>query len=139
MAQQSASQQKALQTELVGLETRYWNAIKQRDGKTAASLSGESCLVAGAQGVMEMDRPSITKMLESANYTLNDFSIEDVRMNQVSDDVVALAYKVHEEMTVDGKPVTLDAFDTSVWMKRGDNWVCVVHTEAPAGDPLGRH
>jgi hypothetical protein len=40
---------------------------------------------------------------------------------------------------VDGEKVKLDAFDSSVWMRRDGEWVCVVHTESLAGDAFGRH
>jgi hypothetical protein len=53
-------------------------------------------------------------------------------------DVAVVAYQVHEELTVEGKPVTLDAADSSTWVRRGGHWLCVVHTEAPVGDPYGR-
>ena len=41
-------------------------------------------------------------------------------------------------MLVEGKPVKLEAFDTSVWMKQDGKWVCALHTESLAGDPFGR-
>jgi hypothetical protein len=41
-------------------------------------------------------------------------------------------------LTVDGRPVTLDASDASVWVRREEQWVCALHTEAIAGDPFGR-
>lgn len=48
------------------------------------------------------------------------------------------SYRVHEELTVDGKPVTLDAADASTWVRRNGRWVCALHTEAISGDPFGR-
>jgi hypothetical protein len=134
MKQQAMTKQK-----LLGLEERYWNAIMQKDSATAASLSDDTCVVVGAQGVGEVDRGALAMMLESAKYTLEAYSLEDVHMHRVSDEVVTLAYKVKEALTVDGKKVNLEAFDSSVWVKWGSNWVCVVHTESLAGDPFGRH
>jgi hypothetical protein len=40
---------------------------------------------------------------------------------------------------VDGKPESLAAFDASVWVRRGDAWLCALHTESLKGDPFGRH
>jgi len=45
---------------------------------------------------------------------------------------------VHEELTVEGKPVTLDAADASTWVRRDGRWVCALHTESLRGDPFGR-
>ena len=125
--------------ELLKLEKQYWNAIKERDSSTAISLSDDPCVVVGAQGASEVDRATLGKMLEGAKYELRDFAFGDVHMRQVSDDVVAVAYKVYEDLVVDGEPVKLEAFDSSVWVRREGKWVCALHTESPAGDPFGRH
>lgn len=132
-------QQDTLEQQLLAREKSYWNAIMAKDTKTVERLSDDPCIVVGAQGVGEIDRSAMKKMMEGASYELNSYELEDVHFRRLSDDVVALAYKVSEDLTVDGKPVKLEAFDSSVWMKRGEDWVCVVHTEACAGDPFGRH
>ena len=128
-----------LEQELLAREKQYWNAIKSKDAQVAARLTDDPCIVVGAQGVGEMSRNAVGSMLESATYALNDFSLEDVHFRRLADDVAALAYKVREDLTVDGKTIRMEAFDSSVWMKRNGNWVCVIHTESPAGDPFGRH
>jgi hypothetical protein len=45
---------------------------------------------------------------------------------------------VREDLVVDGKPESLTAYDASVWVRRGDNWLCALHTESLEGDPFGR-
>ena len=78
-------------------------------------------------------------MMSAAPWTLKEFQISDnADVRPLSDDVAIVAYKVHEELTVEGKPVALDAADTSVWVRRDGRWLCVLHTESLAGDPFGR-
>ena len=132
-------QHDTLEQQLLAREKSYWNAIMTKDTKTVERLSDDPCIVVGAQGVGEIGRSAMKKMLEGAKYELNSYALDDVHFRRLGDDVVALAYKVSEDLTVDGKPVKLEAFDSSVWMKRDGDWVCVVHTEACAGDPFGRH
>jgi hypothetical protein len=129
----------AVQQELLERERSYWNAIKERNSQVAARLSDDPCVVVGAQGVGELSRSALSKMLEGATYELNGFSLEDVHFRRLSNDIAVMAYKVSEDLTVDGKKIELKAFDSSVWTKRGGEWVCVVHTESIAGDPFGRH
>ena len=124
--------------ELLALEEQYWNAMKDRDSATATSLSDDPCVVVGAQGVGEIDRKTMASMLEDAPWELKRFALEDVHFQPVSDDVVVLAYKVKEDLIVDGEEIELEAFDSSVWALRDGDWVCVAHTESPAGDPFGR-
>ena len=124
--------------ELLDLETQYWQAIKEKDIDAAMRLTDEECIVTGAQGVGRIDRQGLADMLENAPYILHDFELKDPEVHQLRDDVAVLAYKVHENLTVDGKPVQLDAADASTWVRRNGQWVCALHTEAISGDPFGR-
>jgi len=132
-------QDDAIRRELMDLEKQYWTAIQEQDSSRAAALSDDPCVVVGAQGVGEVDRTTLSKMLEGAQWKLRKFSLSDVHVRSLGDDVAAVAYKVKEDLLVDGKPLELEAFDSSVWAKRRGKWVCVLHTESPAGDPFGRH
>jgi hypothetical protein len=101
-------------------------------------LTDEECLVTGAQGVARISREGLPDMLNRASYTLHHFELKDAQVRELRDDVAILAYKVHEELTVDGKPLTLVAADASTWIRREGRWRCALHTEAIAGDPFGR-
>jgi hypothetical protein len=129
----------SLGRQVLALEKKYWNAIKDGDSSTAVSLSNDPCVVVGPQGVGEIDKKTLARMFEGAPYQLKDFAFDDVRIRQVTDDVVVVAYKVKEDLVVEGKNLDLEAFDSSVWVRRDGEWVCVVHTESIAGDPYGRH
>lgn len=127
-----------LAKELLGLEREYWQAMKERDVEKAMRLTDEECIVTGAQGVTRVSREALSNMLKKAPYTLHDFELRDEEVRQLHDDVAILAYKVHEELTVEGKPVKLDAADASTWIRRNGRWRCALHTESIAGDPFGR-
>ena len=130
---------KAIEKELLDLERKYWQAIKDRNVEAAMRMTDDPCIVSGAQGVGSLDQASMSKMMQSAKYTLNDFKIDDdVHVRMLRDDVAILAYKVHEDLTVDGKAVKLDAADASTWIRRDGRWLCALHTESLAGDPFGR-
>jgi len=126
--------------EVLALEQSYWDAIKERDARNAGRLTAEQCTVAGASGASVVDPRGMAKLIESATYRINDFRIEpqSVQVNHISDDVVAISYGVHEDLDVDGRPVKLDAFDSSVWKQTDNGWVCVLHTESIEGDAYGR-
>jgi ketosteroid isomerase-like protein len=134
-----ATRAKDVEKELLELEKKYWQAIKEKDVDTAMRLTDDPCIVTGAQGVGRMARKDLGAMMNSASYTLREFEVkDDVQVRLLNDDVAVLAYQVHEELTVDGKPVTLDAADSSTWVRRDGRWLCALHTEAIAGDPFGR-
>jgi hypothetical protein len=126
--------------ELLALERSYWDALKDRDTRTVGRLTAEDSTVAGASGVAGVDPRSISKMIESAPYAIKDYRIDPqtVRINRLCDDAAAISYGVHEDLEVDGKPVKLDAFDSSVWKNTDNGWTCVLHTESIKGDSFGR-
>lgn len=126
--------------ELLALERSYWDALKARDARTVGRLTAQECTVAGASGASIVNPQSIGKLVDSATYTIKDYRVDpqSVHVNRISDDVVAIAYPVHEDLEVDGKAVKLDAFDVSVWKQTGNGWTCVLHTESIKGDAYGR-
>src|SRR5438105_602269 len=103
-----------INSELLALEKKYWNAIKEKDPSTAVSLSGDPCVVVGAQGVGEIGKTALASMMEGAGYDLKEFSFDDVHVRKVTDDVAVVAYKVKEDLIVEGKSLTLEAFDSSI-------------------------
>ena len=126
--------------ELLTLERDYWDAVKDRDARTVGRLTAEECTIAGARGVSAVDSREMGKLIEAATHKIIDYRIDPqtTRITHFSDDVVAIAYGIHEDLEVDGKPVQLDAYDTSVWKKDDTGWTCVLHTESISGDPFGR-
>lgn len=124
--------------ELLELEQDFWQAIKDRDAAAVVRLSDDPCTLTGAQGVSHIDGKTLARMVKGAEYTLEDFAISDADVRLIHDDVAVVAYNVHEELTVDGKPVKLDAAEASTWVRRNGRWVCALHTEAVRGDPFGR-
>jgi hypothetical protein len=124
--------------ELIALEGRYWQAIKDGDAKTAARLSDDPCVVTGAQGVGRIDRATLEQMFVGAAWRLVNYEITAPLVQFLTDDVAVVAYKVREDLNVEGKAVVLDAVDSSIWVRRDGRWLCAVHTEAIGGDPFGR-
>jgi Domain of unknown function (DUF4440) len=129
----------AIERELLVLEKRYWQAIKDKDIATMNSLTDYPCIVTGAQGIVSIDGQQMSSMISKAPWELREFELkDDVAVRRISDDVAIFAYKVREELMVEGKPVALDAADASVWVRRDGRWLCALHTESLLGDPYGR-
>lgn len=127
-----------IEAQLLDLEKQYWTAIRNRDVQAAMRLTDDPCIVTGAQGVARITQKAFADMLQAGGWTLHTFDLSDVQVRVLTEDVAILAYKVKETMTVEGKPISLEASDSSTWVKREGNWVCALHTEALVGDPFGR-
>lgn len=126
--------------ELVETEQRFWDAMKTKDGKAAAELTDDGCIVVGAQGVSAIDRASMHKMTEGGKWELQQFTFNEKtrQVRFISDDVAIVGYTVSERIVVEGKTLQFDANDSSVWVRRDGEWRCALHTESLAGDPYGR-
>lgn len=128
-----------IENELVDVEKQYWQAIKDKDVEAAMELTDSRCIVTGAQGVASIDRQAFAGMLMAPSWTLNEFEfIGEMEARALTDDVAIVAYKVREQLTVDGKHLTLEAADATTWVRRDGRWVCALHTESIAGDAFGR-
>ena len=127
-----------VEKELIELERTFWRAMKERDVETAMGLTDFPCIVAGSQGVMSVDAAAFEKMMRGATYRIRSAELDGACVRQLSDDVAVVAYKVHEELDVDGEPLSLDAHDSSTWVRRDGRWRCAQHSESLKGDPFGR-
>jgi ketosteroid isomerase-like protein len=125
--------------EIIALEKRFWQTMIDRDVDTAAGLMADRSIVTGAQGASTIDRKAFAKMMSGGQWTLKAFAFDKTQVLFAGDDVAVIAYEVTEELEVDGKPLTLVAYDASTWSRAdGGQWKCVLHTESVKGDPFGR-
>jgi hypothetical protein len=127
-----------VEQELLAAERRYWRAMQENDVETALRLTDFPCVVTGPQGIGQIDEKAFAAMMQGPGYKLREFRFNDAQVRMLRDDVAVVAYTIHEELTIEGKPVTLDLVDSSTWIRRADGWRCASHTEAIAGDPFGR-
>jgi hypothetical protein len=102
-----------LEQELLNLERRYWKAMATKDTRTLEELTDFPCLVTCPQGVASIDRQTFTKMVQDPSYSILDSRLSDFQVRPLTDDVAVVAYKVHEQLVVEGKSVTIDAADAS--------------------------
>lgn len=42
-----------------------------------------------------------------------------------------MTYRVFQSGRYDGKEIRIQAWDSTVWLREGDGWKCILHTESP--------
>jgi hypothetical protein len=127
-----------LEKELIARETAYWEALKKKDVTAARAFTDDPCFITGASGVGNISGEKFAELLKGSKWTIENYRFDDMQVRMLGEDVAIVAYKVHEDLTVDGRPVSFDAADSSTWVRRKGGWVCALHTEALSGDPFGR-
>src|SRR5688572_13920238 len=96
----------AIEDEIITLETAYWDAIKADDLDSTLALTFDPCIVTGPQGAATFDHAAMTKMNEEKTWALKEYTIDNMNVQSVADDVAVLGYTIKLDMDVDGKPLS---------------------------------
>ncbi len=120
--------------DIIKLERSYWDAMKSKDGKKTAELAADPSIVSGMNGVMSIPKSKMGKMTEEGKWTLESYEFDDIEVSSPTPDVAIIAYTVKQEVTMDGKPQTLRAADSSTWIREPKGWECHAHSETILGD-----
>lgn len=120
---------------LVDLETRFWQSMVDNDTDTALEMLNEPAMMVSPQGVMKFDHAGYRKAAEQGSMVLTSFRLSDMQVMFPDDHTAILTYRVRQSMAPRGREAEnteQEMFDTSTWIRSGDAWHCVIHTEAPA-------
>jgi hypothetical protein len=127
-------------TELLDVERRFWDAMKNKNASVASKMTDDQCIVVGAQGVSAIDAQTMGTLTTEGKWTLQQYSFDEknAQVRFLTDDIAIVAYTVNERVELEGKTLPVEANDASVWVRRNGEWRCALHTESLAGDPYGR-
>jgi len=114
---------------IVDLETRFWQSMVDKDAKLAKTMIADECLITGPMGSMKIDPRKYQAMTEEGQWNLDSFKFSDMDVIFPSDDVAVVAYKVHQKGDMKGKDMDLKCADSTTWVRDGETWKCVLHTE----------
>ncbi|MET0179204.1 MAG: nuclear transport factor 2 family protein [Novosphingobium sp.] len=121
---------------IVQLENRFWQAMVDKDAKTAAAMIADEALVTGPMGTMTIDPAKYEAMTNEGQWNLTSFEISDVAVVCPSPDVAIIAYKVRQKGDMKGEAMDLACADSTTWVRDGDGWKCALHTESVIGQML---
>jgi limonene-1,2-epoxide hydrolase len=63
--------------DILDLERRFWNTMRDKDGAAAARMTATPCVLVGAQGVSAIDPASMTQMMQHGQWTLKRYAFDD--------------------------------------------------------------
>jgi hypothetical protein len=116
--------------EIERLETAFWQSMVDGEAAVATGMLTEPALMVSGHGVNKFDHAAFEKMAASDSYRLTGFEFSDFDVVFPTADVAVASYKVSQSMQAQGKPRTEEVFDSSTWVKLGEAWKCVAHTES---------
>lgn len=112
------------QTQVIELEQRFWQAMKDEDINTAVSLTRFPCLITGPQGSQLVNEDDFRKMMNA--HSGKEFEGIEIKNNLVeilNDDTAVITYEA-----VQNGETKLNA---STWVNKNGNWLCAFHSENP--------
>jgi hypothetical protein len=118
---------------LIALENKFWQSMVDQDTDVALELLSEPALMVSSHGAMKFDHAGYRKMAEQGTMVLTSFDLSDMEVVFPNETTAILTYRVRQGMAPRGKgdSQTQEMNDTSTWIRKGDRWQCVMHTETP--------
>ena len=121
--------------DLVDLEHRFWQSMVDEDTETAISMLDEPALMVSSHGAMQFDHAQYRQMAEHGSMVIKSFELSEMNVVFPTEDAAVLTYRVKQSLSPRGKPELIEQQmnDSSVWTRKGGQWLCVMHTETPVG------
>ena len=116
--------------EIRRLETAFWQSMLDGRSEVATQMLTEPALMVSGHGLHKFDHAAYEKMAADDTYRLTGFEFSDFDVMFPLKDVAVATYKVRQSIEAKGQALTEEVFDSSTWVKLGDAWKCVAHTES---------
>lgn len=117
--------------EILNLEKQYWQAMVDNDFDSMMALTDLPCIVAGPMGSHAFSKDEFKKLYETGESKVKTFEFDEssVDVRHLSPETAIIAYKITSTFEYKGEEKTIEAADTSTWVKRDGRWMCAMHTE----------
>ncbi len=119
----------AIKEKLTAMEKQAWDAWKNHDADFFKGYLADEALLVGASGVMNKEQ--MIKGMDEASCEVRSVSQEDFQL-VMSGDTAILTYKAHQDATCDEYVLPTPVWATSVYVKRGEQWLSLLYQETPA-------
>ena len=120
-----------METQIIELEKKYWEGMENHDYETVKNLTLFPCIIAGKNGVQSVDESKFKKMFESGDGDkIKVLGISDVEAKSIADHTAIIGYVIELGIADNKQNSPMKCACTSTWIKKNNNWVCALHTEA---------
>ena len=119
---------------LIDLEKKFWQSLVDQDTDSALEILSDPALMVSSHGAMKFDHAGYRQMAEKGPMVLKSFELSDMNVVFPNDTTAVLTYHVKQKMAKrgDSSGDVQEMNDTSTWIRKGDRWQCVIHTETAA-------
>ncbi|MGV6872066.1 nuclear transport factor 2 family protein [Pseudochelatococcus sp. B33] len=120
--------------EILKLEREYWRTMAEGDHATSAKMLAERAVVVGSEGTHSFTPDEYRKMADSTGWEIVDWRMSEERVVFPTPASAVVTYRILQTARHEGKELRIEAWDSTVWLREGDSWKCILHTESPIRD-----
>ena len=125
-ADKAAAAEGPSDSDIQDLEKGVWEAYKKKDAE-----SFSKSFASNYQGVYAEGTESVKEELADMKKSeVKSYSLSDVKVVRPTKTSALITYKVDLSGTYDGKDFSGSYNVASLWVKRGDKWLAILHTQA---------
>ena len=118
----------SMEQQIIAKESEGLEALKSGDVQRFAALTAADAIFVDAQG--PATKAQVVKNVEG--FTLSEYSMNDVKFTALSKTSGLVVYKIREKGVSHGKEFTAQVYVSSIWTKRGKDWLCLFSQETAA-------
>lgn len=122
------TQPSSLEQQIVSKEREGLDALHAGNVQRFSDLTDENDIFIDAQGPASKDQ--LVKNV--TGFIISEYSMDDLKFVALSKDSGLISYKIHEKGIAHGKEFDLRGYVSSIWTKKGKNWLCTFSQETGA-------
>ena len=113
---------------ITDLEDSVWKAYKNKQLRSFEGLLYKTYYGVYADGIKTLDM----EVADMDKTNIDSYSLAVIKVDFPNPSIAVITYKTSQRGTFDGKDVSGNYYNESVWVKKGDRWLNTFHTAIKA-------
>ncbi len=113
---------------ITDLEDSVWKAYKNKQLRSFEGLLYKTYYGVYADGIKTLDM----EVADMDKTDIDSYSLADIKVEFPNPSIAVITYKTSQRGTFDGKDVSGNYYNESVWVKKGNRWLNTFHTAIKA-------
>ena len=113
---------------ITDLEDSVWKAYKNKQLRSLGGLLHKTYYGVYADGIKTLSM----EVADMDKTDIDSYSLADINVEFPNPSIAVITYKTSQRRTFDGKDVSGNYYNESVWVKKGDKWLNTFHTAIKA-------
>lgn len=131
LGQGKQTNEQKLKETLIAREKQSWEAWQKRDGKFYQDFLSDDHVEVGGGGTSS--KAEVVAFVGSPVCVVKSYAVDQFTLTMFDPQTALLTYHAEQDTTCGGKPVPSPAWVSSLYVKRGKNWLNAFYQQTPTG------